>query len=89
MTVRIDNMGTEYTLVIPGVIPNDTDAVLEWLFRQLNAVDGTEMLSVFNLPGASLSVGARVTFTDITKTQTFTCQSFGWEATSESQIIIY
>ena len=36
MTIRIENLGAKYTLVIPGVIPDDPHPALDWLFRLLS-----------------------------------------------------
>lgn len=50
-------------------------AILDWLFRQFNRVDGSELITVFNLHMPSLSVGDEV---ELEGLGTWRCESVGW-----------
>jgi hypothetical protein len=67
----------------------DAMPVLEWLFRQFNAVDGTELFSVLPVAMPSLSVGDVVEISDGSlsavgserrePSRRFRCEGFGWK----------
>ena len=77
MEVEVNQWGRVSRFTFPTMLAEDADmvAVLEWLFRQMNGVDGKEMISVFDIPGPSLSVGGIVTLNG----RKFLCQPMGWE----------
>lgn len=63
------------------------ELVLSWLFRQFNAVDGDELISLMGVRMPSLSVGDFVEFEHIKLdladeepvVRRFECAPFGWE----------
>lgn len=60
-------------------------ALLEWLFRQLNRVDGSELISILGLHMPSLSVGDLVHVEDCTGAQAlYLCDSVGWKRVVET-----
>lgn len=54
---------------------DEIDAILNWLFRQFNRVDGSELISVFGLHMPSLSVGDSV---EIEGNGEYLCEPVGW-----------
>ena len=64
----------EVTTAMPIKIEEPDKGFLQWLFRQLNRVDGDEMISVLQLDIPSLSVGDLVEFDG----RTFRCEFVGW-----------
>jgi hypothetical protein len=53
--------------------------LLEWIFRQYNAVDGAELCTLLLVPGYSLSVGNFVLLTSVQGRRMFECMGCGWE----------
>lgn len=84
MKIRIlYKTGGRVELEIPAPSLNidldDMNPVLEWLFRQLNRVNGAELISLFKLPYPSLSVGDRVEFEQGVSSARYLCDTVGWE----------
>jgi hypothetical protein len=73
LTIRNEQMTSVTSL--------DTGALLRWVFRQFNAVDGSELMSLLGMRMPSLSVGDEVIITGVPdRYLRFVCKPFGWEA---------
>jgi hypothetical protein len=86
LTIWTHWQGREWSGDVPGVAEGTAvSAVLEYVFRQFNAVDDGDrerMLAVgYDLP--SLSVGDVVTFADGTRWQ---CEPLGWELLEDGAV---
>ncbi len=57
----------------------DAGPLLRWLFRQFNAADGEELISLLDIAMPSLSVGDEVHLSDGDSTRRFICRPFEWE----------
>lgn len=59
---------------------------LEYLFRQLNAVDGKEMVTLFNIAMPSLSVKDEIEFIDSNNnSRKYVCAPFGWNEITQKK----
>jgi hypothetical protein len=75
-----DATPVEISLATAMPVSHINDEHLEYLFRQFNAVDGKEMISLFHFKMPSLSVGDTVQFIDSTNnTCKYRCAGCGWD----------
>lgn len=62
--VRTVTIEITHTPDTPALEVKDEEALLDWLFRQLNRVDDHELVSLFGLPVPSLSVDDEIQIDD-------------------------